>query len=81
MRYASLTVLAGLVSLATARITAFAVPKTIKPGDQFDTILMGFNYIQTVDEIAAAFGVAPGDGWEGSLGTLINSVYLGPSKY
>lgn len=78
MRFSTLTALGACLSLAAARIEGFAVPKTIKPGNEFDAILMGFNYIQTVDEIAAAFGVAAGEGYPGSLGAVIESTYLGP---
>lgn len=74
----ALIAFSGLLGLSAARIDGFSVPKTIKPGDQFDAILVGHNYIQRVDEIAAAFGVDPGEGHKGSLGSLINSVYLGP---
>lgn len=77
----SLAALTGLLSLATARIEGFAVPKTIKPGDQFDAVLIGHNYIQTVAEVAAAFGVQPGQGYKGVLGTQLGSVYLGPGMF
>lgn len=72
---------AGLLGFVSARIDEFAVPSTIKPGESFDVVLVGHDYIQRVDEIAAAFGVRPVDAYKGSLGTLLGSVYLGPSEY
>lgn len=76
--HTTLAALTGIMGLAAARIESFSVPKTIKPGEEFDAILHGFNYIQTVDEVAAAFGVAAGDGFPDSLGAVISSTYLGP---
>lgn len=81
MRSSILAAFGAFLGLAAARIEGFAVPKTIKPGDEFDAILMGYNYIQSVDEVAAAFGVAPGDGFPGTLGILIDSTYLGPGMF
>ena len=81
MRFSTIATLGAFAGLAAARIEGFAVPKTVKPGEEFDTILMGFNYIQTVDEVAAAFGIASGDGYPESLGAVISSVYLGPGMF
>ncbi|KAI5309569.1 hypothetical protein KEM55_002948 [Ascosphaera atra] len=73
---AAITALAGL---ASARIDAFAVPKTIKPGDEFTVSLEGHGYIQTQYEVAAAFGIT-GQEYQDSLQTVLDSVYLGPDK-
>ncbi|PGH23439.1 hypothetical protein AJ80_02549 [Polytolypa hystricis UAMH7299] len=79
--FATLAALTSLVAVSTARIEAVAAPKTIKVGEPFDIILMGFGYIQTVDDIAAAFGVGPEDFNSGeALGQVFGSVYLGPEK-
>ncbi|BDD63679.1 hypothetical protein MPDQ_000597 [Monascus purpureus] len=80
MRLSFVAAVTGLLGLASARIEGFAVPKTIKPGESFDAVLMGYNYIQTVAEIAAAFGVQPGQGYPGAIGTSLGSVYLGPAN-
>lgn len=69
-----------LLSLTTARIIGIAVPDTIKPGDGFNAIIETENYIQSVYDVAIAFGVAPGSGFPDSLGTVMNSFYLGPGK-
>lgn len=71
--------LASLLSLASARIVGFSVPKTIRPGEGFSAVIHTENYIQTVQDIAIAFGVTPGVGYPGSLGTTLESFYLGPS--
>jgi hypothetical protein len=70
----------SLLSLASARIVGVAVPDTIRPGDGFNAIIETENYIQSVDDVAIAFGVAPGNGFPGSLGNLLepSSYYLGP---
>ncbi|KAK2764587.1 hypothetical protein FQN54_009282 [Arachnomyces sp. PD_36] len=78
MRFLTLAAASSLLGLAAARIEGFSVPATIKPGEEFDAILHGYNYIQTVDQVAAAFGVSPGAGYPDSLGVVISSVYLGP---
>ncbi|KAE9963925.1 hypothetical protein EG328_010948 [Venturia inaequalis] len=71
--------LASLLSLASARIVGFSVPKTIRPGEGFSAVIHTENYIQSVQDIAIAFGVTPGVGYPGSLGTTLESFYLGPS--
>lgn len=37
------------------------------------------NYIQSVADVAIAFGIATGKGYPDSLGTLLTSEYLGPA--
>jgi hypothetical protein len=69
---------AALLSLASARIIGIAVPDTIRPGDGFNAIIETENYIQSVYDVAIAFGVAPGNGFPSSLGTVGDSFYLGP---
>ncbi|KAE9968799.1 hypothetical protein Vi05172_g2198 [Venturia inaequalis] len=72
--------LASLLSLASARIVGFSVPKTIRPGEGFSAVIHTENYIQSVQDIAIAFGVTPGVGYPGSLGTTLESFYLGPTQ-
>jgi Nis1 family len=69
---------ASLLTLSSARIVGIAVPETIKPGDTFNAIIEVENYIQSVYDVAIAFGITPGSGYPGSLGTPITSGYLGP---
>jgi hypothetical protein len=79
MRFATvLAASASMLSLASGRIIGISVPDTIKPGDGFNAIIQVENYIQSVYDVAIAFGVAPGKGFPDSLGTVMNSFYLGP---
>jgi len=71
---------ASLVSLASARIVGISVPDTIKPGDGFNLYIQTENYIQSVYDVAIAIGVAPGAGYPQSLGTVLDSFYLGPAQ-
>lgn len=71
----------ALLSLANARITGISVPETIKPGDTIDAIIVSSNYIQSVYDVAIAFGYFHGDGIPQSLGFVAGSMYLGPSTY
>jgi len=77
------TILAATLSLFTltsARIIGIAVPETIAPGQGFNAIIMVENYIQSVYDVAIAFGVSPGEGHEGTIGTVLGSYYLGPGQ-
>lgn len=79
MRFQSiLAATASILSLATARIVGIAVPETIQPGGGFNAIIETENYIQTVYDVAIVFGVAPGAGYPGNLGNVMDSFYLGP---
>jgi len=81
MRFATvLAASASLLSLTSGRIVGISVPDTIKPGDGFNAIIHVENYIQSVYDVAIAFGVAPGSGFPGSLGTVLDSFYLGPEQ-
>lgn len=73
--------LSTLLSLASARIVGISVPKIIHPGDGFNAIIITENYIQSVSDVAIAFGVAPGAGFPGTLGTALQSYYLGPGMF
>ena len=69
---------ASLLTLSSARIVGVAVPETIRPGDTFNAIIEVEDYIQSVYDVAIAFGIASGSGYPGSLGIPITSGYLGP---
>ncbi|KYK61831.1 hypothetical protein DCS_02975 [Drechmeria coniospora] len=77
----SLATLIGLVSLAVdGRITGIAIPSTIRPGDAFNVTVYSENFIQSVFDVALTFGYAAGNGYPGSLGTVITSVCLGKDQ-
>jgi hypothetical protein len=70
-----------LIALTTARITGFSAPSTVAPGAPVGTHLRGRGYIQSVQNVAAAFGIAPPDSYyRGTLGTLMGERFLGPGK-
>jgi hypothetical protein len=78
MRSSIVLSVATLLSAAQARIYGIAVPDTIKPGEGFTAIIESENYIQSVYDVAIAFGYYPGTGFPGSLGQAVASFYLGP---
>ena len=78
MKLTSLLAAAATAAVASARIEGIAVPETIKPGDGFNAHIITANYIQSVYDVAIAFGVAPNAGFPGALGTVMGSYYLGP---
>ncbi|CAM1510380.1 Fc.00g007150.m01.CDS01 [Cosmosporella sp. VM-42] len=79
MRF-TLAAIPALLAVAQARINGIAVPETIKPGDKFEAIILSSNYIQSVYDVAIAFGYARGEGFPGSLGSVVDSFYLGPDE-
>ncbi|GJC87583.1 hypothetical protein ColLi_10421 [Colletotrichum liriopes] len=78
----SLAVAAGLFALANARIYGIAFPETVKAGDEVEAIIETENYIQSVQDIAIAFGIATeASAYPGTLGqNVLGSFYLGPEK-
>jgi len=58
MRLPILVTAASIFSLTNAIIDGIAVPDTIKAGDGFNAIIRTSNYIQSVYDVAVAFGVA-----------------------
>lgn len=81
MRFQNLlTASASLLAVASARIVGIAVPETVRPGDNFGVIVEVEDYIQSVADVAIAFGIAPYPGHPGFLGTEISSSYLGPGN-
>ncbi|KAI5282619.1 hypothetical protein KEM54_002688 [Ascosphaera aggregata] len=81
MKFSTVTALTVLAGVASARIDAFTVPKTIKAGEEFEVTLVSHGYIQSMYEIAAAFGLSSfqsGSYASQSLQIYLDSVYLGP---
>lgn len=70
----------SLLALAEGRIVGISVPETIKPGDDFKAVIITENYVQSVADVAIAFGYTPDKGFPGTLGRLADSFYLGPGK-
>lgn len=67
-------------SMASARIIGVAVPDTVKAGQGFNAIIMVENYIQSVYDVAIAFGIKPGTQMRDIVGEVMGSYYLGPGK-
>ncbi|KAH7417580.1 hypothetical protein BKA64DRAFT_718320 [Cadophora sp. MPI-SDFR-AT-0126] len=67
-----------LLSAAAARIIGLEAPRTIAAGEPFTVSLLTENYIQSVYDVAAAFGIASGPGYPSSLGAIMGSDYIGP---
>ncbi|KAI5288175.1 hypothetical protein KEM52_001275 [Ascosphaera acerosa] len=83
MKFSIATALTVLAGVASARIDAFTVPKTVKAGEKFEVTLQGHNYIQSMYEIAAAFGYSDflyGPAASQSLQHYLDAVFLGPEK-
>jgi hypothetical protein len=72
--------LTTLISSSSAIITGVEAPSTVYAYNPFTITLTTADYIQSVYDVAVAFGVAPGAGYEGDLGTVITSAFLGPSQ-
>ncbi|KAE8441332.1 hypothetical protein EG329_005481 [Mollisiaceae sp. DMI_Dod_QoI] len=78
---ASVAVLAStLISSSSAIITGVTAPSTVYAYNPFTVTLTTADYIQSVYDVAVAFGVAPGAGYPGALGNVLSTAYLGPSK-
>jgi len=82
MRFTTASALSTLSLLTTtsAIITGITAPSTIARGEPFTVTINTANYIQSVYDVAAAFGIAPGAGFQDALGSVFASEYLGPSK-
>lgn len=72
--------LSTLISSSSAIITGVTAPSTVYAYNPFTVTLTTANYIQSVYDVAVAFGVAPGAGFPNSLGNVMSSAFLGPSK-
>ena len=84
MRTSTITAsaLSLLAASASARITGFYVPKTVAVGSTVKLEILGEDYIQSIQDVAIAFGIQHGKNpTPDSLGTLLDSKYLGPGEY
>ena len=71
--------LALLTSTTSARIVGIAAPKTVAVDSTVKLEIIGEDYIQSIQDVAIAFGIQHGTKpTPDSLGTLLNSKYLGP---
>lgn len=82
MRTSSLFAAAApILSLAQARIQGLGIPSTIKPGDSFNLVIQGSNYIQRVTDVSIAVGYnLGGTPLDYGLGNFITAFDLGESK-
>lgn len=76
----TIALLTTLISTSSAIITGVTAPPTVYVYNPFTVTLTTANYIQSVYDVAASFGVAPGSGFSGSLGSVMTSAFLGPAK-
>ncbi|KAL6716790.1 hypothetical protein ACLMJK_004702 [Lecanora helva] len=70
-------------TLTAASITGIALPSTLAPSSTIPITLITTNFIQTVSDIAIAFGLSPTPALplNESLGiTFLGSKYLGPDE-
>jgi hypothetical protein len=72
--------LSTLISSSSAIITGVTAPSTVYAYNPFTVTLTTADYIQSVYDVAVAFGVAPGAGYPDSLGNVVSTAFLGPSK-
>jgi hypothetical protein len=81
MRFSIAAIATAILAIgADARIEGIAVPPSIQVGQGFNLKLLGHNYIQSVDEIAAVVGVTPQNFPGGAIGPTLGSYYLGPEQ-
>ena len=81
MRFSTLTTSAlASASLASARLVGISAPTTLAPNTTFDLTLLSEGYIQSVADIAVAWGFQLAPGYTGALGSFPGSAYLGPEK-
>jgi hypothetical protein len=85
MRLSNLAATFASTALASARIIGIAAPSTLAPNSTFTLTLLTENYIQSVADIAVAYGFQlPTEtnptGYPYTLGQFPGSSYLGPNK-
>ncbi|KAK5135456.1 hypothetical protein LTR08_005244 [Meristemomyces frigidus] len=76
LRPTTLTAL-SLLGAASARIVGIAAPSQIAPNSDFTITIITENYIQSVLDISAVFGLT-NTPYPGYLGNVLTSTYLGP---
>ncbi|TKA61562.1 hypothetical protein B0A55_11026 [Friedmanniomyces simplex] len=79
MRSVSIISVLAAASAASARIVGIAASSIIAAGSSFSITIITENYIQSVLDISAAFGLTS-DVYPDSLGSYLTSVYLGPTE-
>ncbi|KAK0943812.1 hypothetical protein LTR29_004576 [Friedmanniomyces endolithicus] len=79
MRSTSLLSILAAASAVSARIGGIAAPESIAAGSDFSITIITENYIQSVLDISAAFGLTT-KVYPDSLGQYLTSVYLGPTQ-
>jgi hypothetical protein len=80
MRFSTIATTLASAALATARISGIETPSTLVPGEPFTLTILTENYIQSVADVAIAWGFSLAPGYPGTLGSFISSEYLGPAK-
>jgi hypothetical protein len=76
MRFSTLTTLLTTTSLASAVITGITAPWTLAPNTTFSLTLISENYIQTVADVAVAWGFDLAPAHPGALGPYFDSAYV-----
>ncbi|KAK5125394.1 hypothetical protein LTR85_000503 [Meristemomyces frigidus] len=79
MQFSVIIIALSLLSIACARIIGVAVPAEIAPGANFAITVITQNYIQSVVDISAAFGLTQTI-YPDSLGSYLASTYFGPEE-
>ncbi|KAL5119387.1 hypothetical protein ACEQ8H_002656 [Pleosporales sp. CAS-2024a] len=85
MRLSTLAASLTSLSLASARIIGISVPSTVAPNTTFSLTLLTENYIQSVADVAVAWGFqTPSERYPNgipyTLGSYTGSSYLGPNN-
>lgn len=80
MRFTPLATTLAALSTASARIIGISSPSTLAPNSTFTLTLLTENYIQSVSDISVAWGYSLAPGYPTTLGSFVQSAYLGPSK-
>lgn len=70
--------LLALALPASAIVSGVTAPSSVTAGESFILTLDTADYIQAVYDVSVAFGIASGVGYQGSLGDVFASAYLGP---
>lgn len=80
MRFNTLATSLAAASAASARIIGIAAPSVLCPNETFTLTLLTENYIQSVADISVAWGYSLAPGYPTTLGSFVQSAYLGPEK-
>ena len=76
-----ITSMLPLAPLSQAIITGIATPSTVANGSSFTVIVTTANFIQSVQDVAMSFGIAPSPGFPDSLGSdFLGTKVLGRGK-